>query len=129
CRAQIVPMDPPVRSGLRPGVNQVVERGASLLELKGYLPVGAIGDDRSRPAVVDDEFQFRDRKPVIEIVEHHPGCGNADPTLQVPKTVLTDGCDDRCGAQPEVAQTSGEATNSSTPLRVSEACFAVDNRL
>src|SRR5581483_11447001 len=110
-------------------VNQVVERGASLLELKGYLPVGAIGDDGSRPAVVDDEFQFRDGKPVIEIVEHHPGCGNTDPTLQVPKTVLADRCDDLSGAQPEDAQAGGEAMNSSTPLRVSEACFAVDDRL
>src|ERR1700751_5497332 len=90
CRAQIVPMDPPNWSGLYPEVDQVLERGASLLQLKGHLQVRTIGDDGSGPTVVDDEFQFGDGKPVIEIIEDHSRGGNTDPTLQVPKSVLAD---------------------------------------
>ena len=71
CRAQIVPMDPPAWSGLYPEVDQVLERGASLLQLAGHLQVRTIGNDGSGPAVVDDEFQFGDGKPVVEIIEHH----------------------------------------------------------
>jgi hypothetical protein len=83
-------MDPPAWSGLYPGVDQVLERGASLLQLKGHLEVRSIGDDSSGPTVVDDEFQFGDGKPVVEIIEHHSRRGDTDPTLQVPKAVLAD---------------------------------------
>src|SRR5262245_60594565 len=61
CRAQTVPMNPPVWRGLYPKVHQVVERGASLLQLAGHLKVCTIGDDSSGPTVVDDELQFGDR--------------------------------------------------------------------
>ena len=89
-RAQIVPMDPPAWSGLCPGVDQVLETGASLLQLAGHLQVRTIGNDGSGPAVVDDEFQFGDGKPVVEIIEHQSRGGNTDPALQVPKAVLAD---------------------------------------
>ena len=90
CRTQIVPMKPPAWSGIYSGVDQVLERGASLLQLAGHLQVRAVGDDGSGPAVVDDEFQFGDGKPVVEIIEHHSRRGNTDPALQVPKAVLAD---------------------------------------
>src|SRR5262249_4677882 len=90
CRAQIVPVDPPAWSGLYPGVNQVLERGAPLLQLKGHLQVRTIGDDSSSPTVLDNEFQFGLGKPVVEIIEHHSRRGNTDPALQVPKAVLAD---------------------------------------
>ena len=61
-----------------------------MLQLKGYLQERTIGDDSSGPTVVDNEFQFWDGKPVVEIIEHHSRRGNTDPTLQVPKAVLAD---------------------------------------
>jgi hypothetical protein len=90
CRAQIVPMKPPAWRGLCPGVDQVLETGASLLQLAGHLQVRTIGNDGSGATVVDDEFQFGDGKPVVEIIEHHSRRGNTDPALQVPKAVLAD---------------------------------------
>jgi hypothetical protein len=60
------------------------------LQLKGHLEVSTISDDSSGPTVVDDEFQFGDGKPVVEIIEHHSRRGNTDPTLQMPKAVLAD---------------------------------------
>ncbi|HLZ03433.1 MAG TPA: hypothetical protein VKR55_14945 [Bradyrhizobium sp.] len=61
-----------------------------MLQLAGHLEVRAIGDDGSGLTVIDDEFQFADGKPVVEIIEHHSCRGNTDPTLQVSKAVLAD---------------------------------------
>jgi hypothetical protein len=59
-------------------------------KLSGNLQVRTIGDDCSGLTVIDDEFQFGDGKPVVEIIEHRSCRGNSDPTLQVPKAVLAD---------------------------------------
>ena len=99
-----------------------------MLQLKGHLQERAIGDDGSGLTVVDNEFQFRDGKPVVEIIEHHSRGGNADPTLQVPEAVLADRCDYIPCAQAEAPQASGESTHPAAPLRVSEACFSIDDR-
>ena len=90
CRTQIVPMKPPAWSGIYSGVDQVLESGASLFQLKGHLEVRTIGDNSSGPTVVDNEFQFGDGKPVVEIIEHQSRGGDTDPTLQVPEAVLAD---------------------------------------
>jgi hypothetical protein len=61
-----------------------------LLQPKRRFQVRTISDDSSCSTVVDDEFQFGEGKPVVEIIEHHSRRGNPDPTLQVPEAVLAD---------------------------------------
>ena len=129
CRAQLVPGHPPFRSRVRPEVDQDLERRASLLQLAGHLEVRAVGDERAGAAVVDDEFQLGNGEPVVEIVEHHPRRGNADPTLQMPEVVLADDGDHVAGAQAEISQATREAAHPASPLRVGQARLAVDDRL